>query len=59
MYDTKTNQLGTADALIEQTSMPSAAILGDTLYILGGEGGPRLWHPATLQIGKIIDVIQQ
>ena len=41
------------DPLIEQTSDPSAAIVGDTLYSLGGEGGPRTWHPATLQIGRI------
>ncbi len=55
VYDTKTGRLGTADPLIEQTSYPSAAIVGDTIYCLGGEGGPRLWHPATLHIGKILE----
>ncbi len=53
VYDTKTGQLGSADSLLERTSYPSSAIVGDTIYCLGGEGGPRLWHPATLQIGKI------
>lgn len=53
VYDTKTGQLGTADPLIERTSYPSSAIVGDTIYCLGGEGGPRLWHPATFHIGKI------
>ena len=45
--------------LIEQTCYPGAAVLGDTLYCLGGEGGPRLYHPATLQIGKIVGVTPQ
>jgi len=54
VYDTKAGQLGTADSLIERTSYPSSAIVGDTIYCLGGEGGPRLWHPATFQIGKIV-----
>lgn len=54
VYDTKTGQLGTADSLIERTSYPSSAIVDDTIYCLGGEGGPRLWHPATLQVGKIL-----
>ncbi len=54
VYDTRTGRLGTADRLIERTCYPSAAVLGDTLYCLGGEGGPRLYHPATLQIGKIL-----
>jgi hypothetical protein len=57
VYDTVTGRLGTADHLIEKTSIPSAAIVGDTIYTLGGEGGPRLWHPATLQIGKIVGVV--
>jgi N-acetylneuraminic acid mutarotase len=53
VYDTQTGELHMADFLIEPTSYPAAAIDGDTLYTLGGEGGPRLYHPATLQIGKI------
>ncbi len=57
VYDTRTGKLGTGDHLIEQTSIPSAAIAGDTIYCLGGEGGPRLWHPATFQIGKIVGVV--
>ncbi len=59
VYDTRTGCLGTGDRLIEQTCYPSAAVLGDTLYCLGGEGGPRLYHPATLQIGKVVEVIPQ
>ncbi|MBI3922458.1 MAG: hypothetical protein HY318_13635 [Armatimonadetes bacterium] len=55
-YDTVTGRLGTADQLLERTSYPSATIVGDTIYSLGGEGGPRLWHPATLQIGRITGV---
>ena len=55
VYDAVTGQLGPANSLIERTSYPSAAIVGDTVYCLGGEGGPRLWHPATFQIGKIGD----
>ena len=58
VYDTKTGQLGTADSLMERTSYPSSAIVGDTIYCLGGEAGPRLWHPATLQIGKIVGSAQ-
>lgn len=57
VYDTKTGLLGQADPLIEPNSIPSSAIVGDTIYCLGGEGGPRLFHPATLQIGKIVKVI--
>jgi hypothetical protein len=53
VYDTATGSLGTVDSLIEQTSLPSATAVGDILYTLGGEGGPRLFHPATLQIGQV------
>jgi N-acetylneuraminic acid mutarotase len=59
VFDTQTGRLGTADPLIEQTSIPSSTIVGDTMYCLGGEGGPRLFHPATLQIGRIVEVIPQ
>jgi len=59
VYDTRTGRLGTGDRLIEKTCYPSAAVLGDTIYCLGGEGGPRLYHPATLQIGKIVEVIHE
>jgi hypothetical protein len=58
VYDTLTGTLGTADSLIEQTSYPSSDIVGDTIYCLGGEGGPRLIHPATLQIGRIAGPVQ-
>lgn len=54
IYDTVTGRLSRGDPLIEQTSDPSATVLGDTLYSLGGEGGPRTWHPATFQIGQIV-----
>ena len=57
VYDTLTGELGTADPLLERTSYPSSAIAGNIIYALGGEGGPRLWHPATLQIGTIVDVV--
>jgi hypothetical protein len=57
VYDTVTARLGTADRLLEKTSNPSADVVGDTLYCLGGEGGPRLWHPATFQIGRIRGVV--
>jgi N-acetylneuraminic acid mutarotase len=58
VYDTKTGKLGTADPLIEPTAYPGATIVGDTIYTLGGEGGPRLWHPATLQIGEVSEIRQ-
>jgi len=54
VYDILTGQFDTADPLLEPTSLPSADIVGNTLYCLGGEGGPRLWHPATFQIGQIL-----
>ncbi len=57
VYDTQSGRLGTADPLLEQTSIPSSAVVGDTMYCLGGEGGPRLFHPATLQIGKVVEVV--
>lgn len=53
VYDAVTGELGTADPLLDQTSWPTAVVDGDTIYCLGGEGGSRLWHPATLQVGKI------
>jgi hypothetical protein len=52
VFDTQKRQLGTADPLPERTSWPGGAVLGDTLYVLGGEGG-RLWHPATFQTGTV------
>jgi hypothetical protein len=54
VYDTKSGTLGTADSMIEQTHNAGGATAGEAVYTLGGEGGPRLYHPATLQIGKII-----
>lgn len=53
VYDTLTRQWNTADRLIERTSWPMADVEGDRVYVLGGEGGPRLFHPATLHIGTI------
>jgi hypothetical protein len=55
VYDAVTGQLSSTNSLIERTSYPSSAIVGNTIYCLGGEGGPRLWHPATFHIGKIVD----
>jgi N-acetylneuraminic acid mutarotase len=53
VFDAKTNRLFETDPLLDRTSLPMAAIAGDTVYTLGGEGGTRLWHPATFQIGRI------
>ncbi|MFA6245196.1 MAG: hypothetical protein WC655_29910, partial [Candidatus Hydrogenedentales bacterium] len=57
VYDTQSGRLGTADPLLEQASIPSSTVVGDRMYCLGGEGGPRLFHPATLQIGTVVKVI--
>jgi len=57
VYDTSTNRLGTANPLLDQTSWPGAAAHGDTIFCLGGEGGARLWHPATFQIGKVEEMV--
>jgi len=54
VYDTVTGRLGAAAPLLDRTSWPSAAVDGNTVYCLGGEGG-RLWHPATFQIGTIAE----
>jgi hypothetical protein len=53
VFDTSTNRIGIAYPLLDKSSWPMAAILDDTIYCLGGEGGYRLWHPATFQIDKI------
>jgi N-acetylneuraminic acid mutarotase len=53
VFDTQTQQVGSADRLLDPTSYPMATIEGETVYTLGGEGGRRLWHPATFQIGRI------
>lgn len=56
VYDTKTDRLGMADFLLEQTSWPGVGIQDDTIFSLGGEGGMKLWHPDTFQIGKITEI---
>jgi len=62
VYDTKTGRLGTADPLPAKTNGPSLAIEGDTIYVMDGEGGvdapdgPRMWHPANLDIGRITEL---
>jgi len=56
VFDAKTNQFGTADPFLDKSSYPMAVIRDDTIYTLGGEGGNRLWHPATFQIGKIEEI---
>ncbi|MFN0171909.1 MAG: Kelch repeat-containing protein [Bryobacteraceae bacterium] len=53
VYDTVIQKWSQADGLRERTSWPMADVAGDRIYALGGEGGPRLFHPATLQIGTI------
>ena len=55
VYDTKRDELATADPLLDETSWPMVAIKVDTAFVLGGEGGRGLWHPATFQIGKIAE----
>jgi hypothetical protein len=55
VFDPQTNRMGTANPLLDKTSWPMADIDDDTIYCLGGEGGYRLWHPATFQIGKIAE----
>jgi hypothetical protein len=53
VFDTQTRRISRADHLLDPTSFPMAGIDGATVYTLGGEGGRRLWHPATFQIGTI------
>lgn len=55
VYDTVAIKLGAAAPLLDQSSWPLVAVDGNTVYCLGGEGGARLWHPATFQIGRIAD----
>lgn len=55
VYDTVARTFGEAAPLLDQTSWPLAAVVGNTVCCLGGEGGARLWHPATFQIGTIAD----
>jgi N-acetylneuraminic acid mutarotase len=52
-FDTVTKRVIALDPLLDTTSCPMGAIDGDTIYTLGGEGGQRLWHPATFQIGRV------
>jgi hypothetical protein len=56
VYDTTTGKLSATDPLLEPTSWPGAGIQGSTIYCLGGEGGSRLWHPATFQVGAAEEV---
>lgn len=53
VFDTRTGRFTESDPLLDATSYPMAAVGGDTVYVLGGEGGKRLWQPATFHIGKI------
>ena len=53
VFDTKTRRLQETDALLDTTSWPMAAVDGSIIFTLGGEGGRRLWHPATFQIGQV------
>jgi N-acetylneuraminic acid mutarotase len=53
VFDTQTHRISRADHLLDPASFPMAGIDGATIYTLGGEGGRRLWHPATFQIGTI------
>jgi hypothetical protein len=53
VYDTRTSRFAETDPLLDATSYPMAAVDGDTVYALGGEGGKKLWQPATFHIGQI------
>jgi hypothetical protein len=53
IYDTKTGTFGAGAPMLDQSAWPMATIDGNTIFSLGGEGGVRLWHPATFQIGRI------
>jgi hypothetical protein len=53
VFDTRTRQFAETDPLLDATSCPMGAVVGDTVYALGGEGGKRLWQPATFHIGRI------
>ncbi len=59
VFDTKTYRIGTATPLLDPTAYPMLAIDANTVYSLGGEGGRRLFHPATFQIGVIAPINQQ
>lgn len=52
VFDTRHNHWGSADALLERASLPMAAVAGNRIFAMGGEGG-RLWHSDTLQIGSV------
>jgi N-acetylneuraminic acid mutarotase len=56
VFDARTARYGMGDPLLDKTSYPMAAVANDTIYCLGGEGGNRLWHPATFQIGKVEEI---
>jgi hypothetical protein len=56
VLDSKTNSVTATDPLLDTTSWPMAAISGDTLYTLGGEGGQCLFHPAMFLRGDIEDL---
>ena len=51
-YDIAKDEYTVTDPLLERTSTPMVAIKGDSLYVLGGEGG-KLWHPDAFQIGRV------
>lgn len=53
VFDSRSRTLSATDPLLDATSWPMLALDGDQVYSLGGEGGARLWHPATLQIGRL------
>jgi len=55
VYDTLTRKLGEAAPLLDPSSWPMATVQSFSVYCLGGEGGARLWHPASFQIGRIQD----
>lgn len=53
VYDTVTDRFHSTAPLLDPSAWPMATIDGNTIYCFGGEGGTRLWHPSTFQIGRI------
>lgn len=53
VYDTVTGRQALLAPLLDPSAWPMGVADGNSIYCLGGEGGKRLWHPATFQIGRL------
>ncbi|MBL9206178.1 MAG: hypothetical protein JNN01_13895 [Opitutaceae bacterium] len=53
VYDTVTGRQASLSPLLDPSAWPMGVADGNSIYCLGGEGGKRLWHPATFQIGRL------